>query len=141
MGPVQVLVLAYNEAHPSGLALAEAHRLEAAGIARVVDMLVVARTSSGGLEQVEVGDSPTGDVARLLLTGGRVEGADDEATHLWSLADAVPADGVVVVVLLEHLWAQSLVDAIGRGGGRPLEEFWLGPEDRALLDDALAARG
>ena len=43
----------------------------------------------------------------------------------WSLADAVPPGGVAAVALLEHLWAEPLVTAIGRAGGRPLGELWL----------------
>ena len=141
IGPVQVLVLAFKEAHLAEQALTEAHRLETLGIARVVDALVLSRTAAGQLEQVEVDGWAMGDVARQLLSEGDVERRDDDATDHWSLADAVPTDGVAVVMLIEHLWAQDLVDAIGRGGGRPLEECWLGPGDRALLDAAIAARG
>lgn len=141
MGPVQVLVLSFPEAHLSGDALTEARRLETVGIARVVDALILARTPSGQLEEVEVDGWTMGDIARRLLAESDVERQDDDAAHLWSLDDTVPADGVALVVLLEHLWARDLVEAIGRGGGRPLEECWLGPGDRALLDEAIAARG
>jgi uncharacterized membrane protein len=140
MGPVQVLVVGYDEPRFSGEALAEARRLEDAGIVRLIDVLVVARDASGALEVLEEAGLPDGAVARALLgvREGEERAADDAAT--WSLGDAVPAGGVAVVVLLEHLWASGLVDAISRAGGRPLDELWLGAEDRAVLEAALATR-
>lgn len=140
MGPVQVLVLGFDEPQFSGEALAEARRLEDAGVARLIDALVVKRQSSGELDALDVEGLPNGAVTRRLLSGdeGATPTADSPAA--WSLADAVPEGGVVVVVLLEHLWAQGLVEAIGRAGGRPLDELWLGAEDRALLEQVLATR-
>lgn len=140
IGPVQVLVLGYEEPHFSGEAVAEARRLEDAGIVRVVDVLVVAREASGALDVLEVEGMPDGEIAKQLFAAG-VADAPAEAVALgWSLADAVPASGVAVVVLLEHLWARGLVDAIGRSGGRPMDEFWLGEQDRLLLEQMLAER-
>ncbi len=141
MGPVQVLVLGYDEPRFSGDALAEARRLEDAGIARLVDALVVKRGPSGDLDVLEVEGLPKGAVARRLLGADGTTTPTADSLDSWSLADAVPEGGVAVVVLLEHLWAQGLVDAIGRAGGRPLDELWLGAEDRHLLEQALAERG
>ena len=53
------------------------------------------------------------------MSGDAVDGES------WSLADAVPPGGVAAVALIEHLWAEPLVAAIGRAGGRPLGEAWL----------------
>jgi hypothetical protein len=52
----------------------------------------------------------------------------------WSLDDAVPPEGAAAVAFIEHLWAQPLVLAIRRAGGRVLEETWLAPDDLELLD-------
>jgi len=41
--------------------------------------------------------------------------------------------GVAAVALIEHTWAQPLVLAIRRAGGRLLDETWLAPDDVELL--------
>ena len=51
--------------------------------------------------------------------------ATKSPSETWSLADAVPPGGVAAIALVEHLWAEPLVAAIGRAGGRPLGELWL----------------
>lgn len=140
MGPVQVLVLGYEEPHFSGEAVAEARRLEDSGIVRVVDVLVVARDTSGDLDVLDVEGLPDGQIARRLFAASAADPLAEAAAPGWSLADAVPASGVAVVVLLEHLWARGLVAAIGRSGGRPMDEFWLSEPDRLLLETVLAER-
>lgn len=140
MGPVQVLVVGYDEPRFSGEALAEVRRLEDAGTVRLIDVLVVAQDASGALEVLEVEGLPDGSVARAVLGASEDDEPSRGVAATWSLGDAVPAGGVAVVVLLEHLWARGLVDAISRAGGRPLDELWLGAEDRAVLEAALAAR-
>jgi Family of unknown function (DUF6325) len=138
MGPVQVLVLGYDAPAFSGEALAEVRRLEAAGIVRLVDLLLVTRDDAGQLHVVETDQAHAGAVAVALLgeqPGGDAEAPPQvEAEPGWSLADAVPEGGAAAVVLLEHLWAEGLVAAIRRTGGRPLDEMWLSEGDRALLE-------
>lgn len=140
IGPVQLLVLGYDEPHFSGEALEEVSRLEEAGVARLIDALVVVRDASDGLDVLDVEGLPDGAVARRLLEADGTSGSTGDESTWWSLAPAVPVGGVAVVVLLEHLWAKGLVEAIGRTGGRPLDELWLGAEDRAALEQALAER-
>ena len=57
------------------------------------------------------------------------------------LAAAVPPGSTAAVALIEHLWAEPLTAAIVRDGGRPLDETWLGPDDRRALETLLEARG
>ena len=51
-----------------------------------------------------------------------------------------PIGSTAAVALLEHVWAGPLSAAIGRAGGTPLEEAWLAPEDRELLDTLVTRR-
>ncbi|HET9647580.1 MAG TPA: DUF6325 family protein [Microlunatus sp.] len=147
-GPVQVLVVGFDQPNPSGAVLAELGRLERAGIVRLVDVLLVERNPDGSLETLTHERLPdgAGAVAAALL-GETSAGAGDDpgsretgADGTWSLADAVPDSGPVAVALIEHLWAAPLRDAISATGGRPLDETWLGPDDLARLDTLLADR-
>lgn len=133
-GPVQVLVVGFDELAYSGTVLAELDRLKEAGVVRLVDVLLVQRADDGSFDTLPPppgADEHLGRIAADILGG---DGGDGEPGDLtWSLADAVPPGGVAAVALIEHLWAESLVAAIGAAGGRPLGELWLSAEDRARL--------
>ena len=135
-GPVQVLVVGFEEASYSGVVLAELDRLREAGVVRLVDVLLVKRGEDGDFETLPPppgADPDLGQIAAEILGGGGAEDDQDPAT--WSLADAVEPGGVAAVALLEHLWAASLLDAIDTAGGRAIGELWLSAADRDLIPD------
>ena len=128
-GPVQVLVVGFEEPSFSGEVLAELTRLRERGVVRLIDVLLVERGEDGTFETLE---PPPGSDPDLGLIAAEVVGGGGETTlgdatdgETWSLADAVPPGGVAAVALIEHLWAEPLVAAIGRAGGRTLGELWL----------------
>jgi hypothetical protein len=127
-GPVQVLVVGFDQPSFSGKVIDELSRLREAGVVRLVDVLLVHRQEDGSFDTLPPpadADPGLGRLAAELLGG---EGASiDGAT--WSLADAVAPGGIAAVALLEHLWAEPLVGAIRSAGGEPLAELWLDPEE------------
>ena len=132
-GPVQVLVLGFDELTFSGRVMAELERLREEGVVRLVDVLLVRRDEDGSFETLPAppGSAPgTGALAADILGAGDTVGPDHGG---WSLADAVEPGGFAAVALLEHLWSTPLVDAIAAAGGRSLGEGWLAPEDRARI--------
>lgn len=138
LNPVQVLVVGFDELNPTGEALAELARLEAAGVVRLIDMMLVRRTEDGALETVELSDGlepAPGSIAAQFFAGTGPEPA--EAPDSWSLLETIPVGGAAGVALIEHVWAGPLRAAISRSGGRPLEETWLAAEDLAVLEGLL----
>jgi hypothetical protein len=145
-GPVQVLVVGFDQPTFSGEVLAEFARLRDAGIVRLVDLLVVSRTDDGALETVEVSEgvaSELGALAAQVLA--QPEGADAESdvaevdsASSWSLADAIPIGSTAAVALIEHLWALPLSAAIQQAGGTLFEETWLAQPDVELLETLTA---
>ncbi len=150
MGPVQVLVVGFDHPTFSGEVLAEFERLGGAGVVRLVDVLLVSRAEDGTFDSVPMPEGfppDLGSVAAALLSAG--EGREPDADQggdpgddsaLWSLA-AIPPGSRGAVALIEHLWAAPLTAAIERAGGRPLEETWLGADDRRALEALLQGRG
>ena len=139
-GPVQVLVVGFDEPSMSGEILAELTRLGEAGVVRLLDVLLVRRTEDGGLETLPAppgADPDLGQLAAAFLVETENEegrtGTDGIDPAAWSLDDAVMPGGVAAVALIEHTWAQPLVLAIRRAGGRLLDETWLAPDDLELL--------
>jgi hypothetical protein len=140
-GPVQVLVVGFDQPTYSGAVLAELRRLEQAGVVRLIDLLVVSRAADGSIETVEAPDvtglsAGSGQIAAALLGTSEDTGAEQPTTedHSWSLGDVVPIGQVAAVALVEHLWASTLRTAMRENGARPLDETWLGPDDLARLD-------
>ena len=127
-GPVQVLVVGFEAPSFSGEVLAELAKLRERGVVRLVDVLLVERGDDGTFEILEPppgSDPDLGKIAAEVLGGGEESDGDEALSGSWSLADAVPTGGVAAIALVEHLWAEPLVAAIGRAGGRPLGELWL----------------
>ncbi|HMG30124.1 MAG TPA: DUF6325 family protein [Jiangellaceae bacterium] len=150
MGPVQVLVVGFDRPTFSGEVLAELTRLRAAGIVRLVDVLLVSRAEDGTFETLVPPDGMTADLGGLAAAvlgwpeGGEanaesVTGDSDDASA-WSLSDAVPPGSAAAVALIEHIWAGPLTAAIQRAGGNPLEETWLAPGDLDVLEALIAQR-
>jgi len=146
-GPVQVLVVGFDQPTFSGEVLAEFARLRDAGIVRLVDVLVVSRTEDGALETVEISDTVGANLGGLAAevlarpegaVDGEVDAADVDAASMWSLADAIPIGGTAAVALIEHVWAAPLSAAIQRAGGTLLEETWLARQDVELLESLKA---
>ena len=158
MGPVQVLVVGYEQPAFTGEVLAEFARLSDAGLVRLVDVLLVTRAADGTFDTVEVAEGAAeglpglpdgrGALAATLLGHSEASGEDPEVAGsddldamdgpAWSLADSVPAGTTAAVALIEHLWAAPLRAAIQRTGGVPLDETWLAEADLRRLGDSSA---
>lgn len=145
-GPVQVLVVGFDDASFSGEVVAELTRLRRAGIVRLVDLLLVTRAADGGLATLPPPPGADPALGRLTMALLGADDSEEEPSLLaegvaWSLEDAVPEEGSAAVALIEHTWAQPLVAAIRTAGGRTLDETWLAPSDLERLErlDAVSA--
>jgi hypothetical protein len=149
-GPVQVLVIGFENGRFSGEILAELRRLREHDIVRLVDLLFVAKDESDEIEVVEKSDLAEGEAQAFGALAGALIGmgaAGEERTergsvvdpdNVWYLADAIPPGTSAGIALLEHRWAIPLRDAIERGGGNLLVDAWVHPRD---LDAAGAEAG
>ena len=61
---------------------------------------------------------------------------DDEA---WYVADAIPNGSAAAIILIEHMWAIPLRNAIVEAGGMALADEWIHPKD--LIAVGVAAAG
>jgi uncharacterized membrane protein len=152
-GPVQILVVGFEDGKFSGEILAELKRLREHDIVRLIDLLFVAKDDDGEIEAIEVSDLDSdeaeafGALAGALMGLGAAgeEGAEAGAVagaaavdergsvldtdEVWYLADAIPPGTSAGVALLEHRWAIPLRDAIEGAGGHTLADAWVHPSD------------
>ena len=161
-GPVQIMVVGFEEPNFTGEILSELRRLKEAELVRVVDLIVVAKDTAGEIASVEGSDLSDeermrfGAIAGALvglgmegdeegLEAGALAGAEAAEEGLlgeeavWSIADVIPMGTTAAVALLEHRWAIPLRDAIRRAGGVPLADTWVHPEDLVAAGAALGS--
>ena len=151
-GPVQVMVVGFENPNFEGKVLDELRRLREADMIRLIDLVVVAKDDDDEVVSVEMSDLSQEESAELGALAGALiglgaageEGAEagalagaeagadggflgDETT--WSIADTIPPGTTAAVALIEHKWAIPLRDAIRGAGGIPLADSWIHPED------------
>jgi len=160
IGPVQLLVLGFNQPDFHGEIIAELERLRATDKVRVIDSLAVYKDADGEVEvehlsnltedeAVELG-SKIGALVGLGLDGeegmeaGAVAGAEtaaEDGVHAftdqdgWDVLEDIPNDSAAALILLEHHWAVPLRDAIARAGGFRISDGFISPLD--LIDVGL----
>jgi uncharacterized membrane protein len=155
IGPVQLIVLGFNNPNFHGEIIAELERLRASDTIRVIDSLVVYKDADGELEvehlsnlseseAIELG-SKIGALIGLGIEGeegaeaGAVAGAEEVAAaggvHVfteeegWDILEDIPNDSAAALILLEHHWAVPLRDAIARAGGFRISDGFISPLD------------
>jgi uncharacterized membrane protein len=160
-GPVQLLVVGFDDANFQGEILPELRRLRDRDVIRLIDLVVVEKDAAGDIASVEVSDlsedaaAEFGAIAGALvglgadggegMEEGAIAGAEaaedgvfgDEL--VWSVADAIPIGSTAAVALIEHRWAIPLRDAIRRAGGVTTADAWVHPEDLIAAGAALRA--
>jgi uncharacterized membrane protein len=148
IGPVQLLVVGFEQPDFKGEVLAHLQSLREHDLVRVIDILLVYKDAAGELETRQVSDlsaqeaQDLGALAGALIGLGAAAGGDAEgAARLWSAADGlteedlvdvlaeIPPDTAVAIALLEHRWAIPLREAIIAAGGFPIVDTWVHPRD------------
>jgi uncharacterized membrane protein len=155
-GPVQILVIGFDDPEFKGDIRAELERLREHDVVRLIDLLVVRKDDDGNIEKLQqsdlsqeeledfgamvgaligVGaDGEEGAEAGAVLGAAAMEGGhvfDSEDT--WYVDDAIPPGTAAAVALLEHRWAIGLRDAIRDAGGFHLADAWIHPADLVAI--------
>ena len=161
IGPVQLLVVSFDEPHFTGEIVEELRRLRESDVIRLIDALVVQKDADGSLAAVQWSDLSIGEAEDLgamvgALIGLGLEGEDGieagaragieagadghliDDDQVWNVADSIPNGSAAAVALIEHLWAAPLRDAIARAGGVASGD-WVHPLDLVEIGLAEAA--
>ena len=139
LGPVQLLVVAFDRPDFSGEVLAELERLRESDVVRVIDLLVVHKGADGVVQRLHHSDLTAGEAEGVGAVVGALIGLG--ATHeaeagrlpaeeeFWSLDEAIPDDSAAAIALVEHRWAIGTREAIRAAGGVAVAEAWVHPAD------------
>jgi DNA-binding NarL/FixJ family response regulator len=146
-GPLQMIALTFRlDADAESRLLAEVDRIEGRGVLRVLDMVFLAKGPEGTVHGLEVGDgedfgsllgnvSPfgTGNGDRPTAGNGANGAAGSGVAAVQALADSLEPGNAVALLLVEHLWAGPLVDAVSAAGGALIsDDFLAGDVSRAI---------
>ena len=156
IGPVQLLVLGFDQPDFQGEIVAELDRLKESDVVRVIDGIAVHKDKNGEVKVIERSDLTDEENAEfgayvgalIGLGAGGLEGAelgaaagaavaserdDSGSDDVWDVLDEIPEDTAAAVILLEHRWAIPLRDAVRGAGGYPISDGWIHPEDLVAI--------
>ena len=152
IGPVQMLILGFEDPKFTGEGLAELERLREADVIRLVDLLAVWKDEDGNVAVLQDTHLSEGEAKEFgAIVGGLVgfgmageegfeagaaagvaAGEDQhvlDADEVWYAADAIPNNTAAVIALIEHRWAIPLRDTIAGVGGFVLADEWIHAKD------------
>jgi DNA-binding NarL/FixJ family response regulator len=142
--PLQIIALTFGlDVDAESRLLAEVDRIEGRGVLRVLDMVFLAKGQDGTVEGLEVGDDE--DFGSLLASvsplgagnGSRPAAGNGAAgsgvAAVQALADSLEPGSALALLLVEHVWAGPLVDAVSDAGGALIsDDFLAGDVSRAI---------
>jgi hypothetical protein len=147
IGPVQLLNIAFEPgANFEGRIADELAKLESNRTIRVLDLLFVGRdTDSDEIVVLEHQEESMGEIVGALL-GLRIDDAETQE-HAFGFSQAeidqmgagLEPGGAAGLMLIEHVWARDLKEAVRDAGGRMLGQDVLTPETVAAVEPQLAA--
>lgn len=116
-GPLQVLVINFDESNFAGQIQSELDRLEETGVVRVRKALVIAKAADGDIQVRREGGDDTAELS-----------ADER-----SVADSLEPGAAAAIAVLEHQWAIRLREAILSAGGTSVRSEWVDADQLATL--------
>lgn len=151
-GPVQMLVIGFNEPKFEGQIRRELDRLKDNDVVRLIDAVVVRKDDEGNIEKMQLSHLSVDEAIDLGAKAGAMIGlgfgADEESMrtgallgaaegsdgHLldadvWFVDDVIPNGSAAAIALVEHRWAIPLREAIWEANGFHLADAWVHPED------------
>jgi uncharacterized membrane protein len=158
IGPVQLLVLGFDEPEFHGEVTRELETLRESGTIRVIDALAVHKDARGEIEVQHLSNLTKAEAIELgskvaELVGLGIEGeegvhaaaeigAEDAAEHglevlddevEWDVIEEIPNGSAAALILIEHHWAVPLRDAIARVGGYRIADGMISPYDLVAI--------
>lgn len=139
VGPVDVLVVGFPEAKFDGTVAEAIAELVAAGLVRILDVLLVFKDDAGQMTVAEVTDIDGDGIPDLVAIQGDIPGLLTDADAR-AAAEALPAGSAILLLAWENTWAIRTSMALRRKGAVLLahERIPAGDID-AVMDELEAA--
>ena len=164
-GPMQLIVLGFGRAALPLDFVNQLRRLREDGIVRLVDAVFVSKDEHGELNELRATDISHEEAILMgTLTGalfGYGAAGDDGAERgaeigmlaaeegefgltsddIDEIADLIPRGSATAFLLLEHLWATGLKEAVRNSDGQVIAQGWITPATLVAMGEEAAERG
>jgi hypothetical protein len=132
LGPIQYVIFRFEGNKFDGSIVDNLIDVVDRGFIRVIDILFVQKDGEGNVDVVELDDlEDAGGFDRLVNDALSLLSDDD----LLALADDMEPNTSEAVMIVEHLWAIGLGNAIVNAGGRVIETGFI---PKSVVDEAEA---
>lgn len=127
LGPCSVLAIQFASTQMKGDILAELTHLVNAGILRVADAVVVRKDDEGHVTSTEINNLAENEMHIFDPLDATITGllSNEDIKSIGELLDNNTSAGLMVI---EHVWATQLAEAIARANGKVVLNRLLMPE-------------
>jgi uncharacterized membrane protein len=164
VGPIQLVVIGFDEATDAGKIVKELRDVREKGIIRLIDFLFIAKYTGRNIVSVKMSDLSDEEAVRFgAVVGGLLgfgasgtkEGAEFGALvgaleaseyhfgltgdDMQTIADRIPDNSSAIIALYEHTWAKKLRETIRDAGGYTVAQGIVRPEALIELGAELSA--
>ncbi|MHC1754607.1 MAG: DUF1269 domain-containing protein [Methanosarcina sp.] len=161
-GPMQMLVIAFEKPEFHGQIRRELKSVMEKGMIRLIDLLFVWKDENGNIKSMEatqldedertrfgavvgglIGFGARGEEgARIGMEEGALEAAQENygitEEDILEITEAIPEGTAAAILIIEHLWAKSLKQALRDAGGVLVSQGMITPELLILVGEELA---
>jgi uncharacterized membrane protein len=161
-GPMQLIAIGFGHASLPLDFVNQLRQLRDAGVVRLVDAVFVAKDEHDNLNAIKVSDITAeeavllGTIAGALIGYGAIgeEGIDRGAEigklssedglfglstdDIDEIADRIPRGTAATFILLEHLWAIGVKEAIRNADGQVIAQGWITPATLVAMGERMA---
>jgi uncharacterized membrane protein len=161
-GPMQLLVIVFEDPKFHGQVRRELESVMENGMIRLIDLLFIWKDESGDITSLEATQLDEEERMRFgAVVGGLIgyaagskEGAREGAKagalaavqedygitdeDIMEITDDIPENTAAAIIIIEHLWAKSLKQAIRDSGGILVSQGMITPELLTVVGEELA---
>jgi uncharacterized membrane protein len=137
LGPLDFVELAFPGNQFKGEILPELNAIRASGVVRLVDLIFIQKDEQGHVTTTEASDLQGEEGQRYSHLIGDLSGLLTQE-DIEIAANELPPNSSAAFLLLEHVWAIGLRDAIRRAGGSVVTQGRVDPQVVEMVDNELA---
>jgi hypothetical protein len=119
VGPIDLMLIEFADRLAAATSLPPLIDLAERGLIRILDLVVIIKKGDGSVTRIDLGDIDQHGQPALLAFDGVCSGILDQGDVVQAAAQIQPGSSAGLLVY-EHRWAEPLMTAIHRAGGRVL---------------------
>jgi uncharacterized membrane protein len=138
LGPLDYLVVGFPGNQFKGEIAPAIQEARAKGIIRIVDLVFIMKDKTGATTTLEINDLPPEIKEAFAASSDEVEGLFT-AEDIDALTKELPPDNSALIMLVEHIWAIKIKEALINAKGELITQGRIPQEWHADIDDELDA--